>query len=1244
MVKSVPNVRDGGLIVRTNILGAFWLMNAKALKNIRCFANQKNQMKGVFMMNRFSQDHGVWGNIVTSYFPTTRNRSWHYLMVTFISMLMFVSFTILSGCSGGGGGTTTTPTTTPTTDTPTVDDPVVDDTGYTGSAKVSGTIKLSYLSSSDSTQIESTDTVGRAVPIRSKISKAVDTETEAVKLYVVGEDGELEDTGISCTFEEDGEDRTYDCDGVKDGINYIVRYVKLNATTGKALEMKASAYVPEGGTAPAGVVDVSPQTSVVVKALVDAILSATAGTGIDDEIVNTIIQSVKTAIETLVSSGFIQIPSMVVDVDDGTTLDDLVGDDTENEKLDNTAGLILTDSTVDAELGIIASYTQAASFDLSTVDTPEEKAALIQKVFNDLLTDETGDKEGMPDFFYNFFTWHYVEGMTVTAGDLLGTLIGSMTYYCGDNQSCTDPASVYYADTIAQITVTNALTLINAEMNELYAALTLINSLAGTAVEDLTDQQKANLALAKAQVAQFPPVIRGLFPSTMPDLTPTTELVTPQGIALIIFFEKVFMSSGTYLGDAASDDDWWEWDDGDLFVSLGMETYVTTHSDEFQGIEIFGLYLHPGTIWIEGNAANNYMGYEMESLMGGTDLMDLSQFALGGEPDITEGVDVTLTYPKATGGTGEIAMLYITHDGEPYGYWGIDPWSESQMTPYNGDQQAYFADNPDRIASDFTSGNYTITVYEPGTTNVLATKTFTKTVITGMLDTYAKLLTPAGEPVYPGDDATSEEMNAYNAAWDLFYNNVGHTTFAATLNSDGVAVDTGATHAKITVSWKAPVIDDLPDGVKMFYDIQIGFNDCDEFGGNCMWNDIWNTWQVDKRVYTTSFTIPELLPKIDRSANPYDAYNIHVGVNFVDLETGEYLGRGGSAYTQFYVGEPIDKTATFEIAGNVSIDANALSSDGVTPVKASDLRIALIKESMVDNTFTQTVIKISDITSTGDGKASYSLSPTIGDFLDNAGMNTWFNLIMIEDPDDTLSADDPLGNTVMMYWPDFSSGGLWFDTWGGILRVNKDTCTADGTCFSEEKIISGGEEVTGPKFYIGGGYYVQPDPTSITAVSAENLATDFTITGNVDTTNVTNAVVVMIKGGYNDSVGYWTESVLAIGEIISGTYTVTLSVGDFYDADGYPIDAYFDLVLIDDETTDGGPVAAGGSIDYMNDMVYWPDYSTMSFWFDTWRGDDNLHVIKETYDDVNFTWTREEWDVPTTYTTVQGPDLAVPIY
>ncbi|MBU1172377.1 MAG: hypothetical protein KKD44_22700 [Proteobacteria bacterium] len=1158
------------------------------------------------MMKRFPQDHGAKGIALSSFFTLSREFSWHFLMMTFISLLMFCSLAILNGCSGGGGGGTTPAV---VDDTP---DDTPEDTGYTGSAKVSGTIKLSYLSSSDSALVDADAAMGRATSIHAKTSKAVSAETEAVKLYVMGANGELVDTGIACTIEDDGNgDRAYDCDGVKDDVNYIVRYVMLNAATGKALEMKSQAYVPSGATAPTTTTDVTPRTSVVVKALVDAILSATAGSDIDDAVINSIIQSVKTAIETLVTSGAIQIPSMVVDVGDDTTLADLVGDDTENENLDNTAGLVLADDTVGGELGYISAVTQATKFDLSTVDTPAEKEALIRKVFKDLLTNDKGEADDMPTFFYNFFIWHYVNNMTVTPDQLLQALINSMTY----DDSVTP-------ETKAEVTVANALTMFNTFIARVHVL---------TAKDPLTLNTSE-----KAELAEIPGVVRGLFPVSFGSATTSTNLITPQGIAMVIFFDEVFMAEtvvpASATVDGTTDDsgqitydnhNLYEWDDEALFTTLGLATYVSTHSSEFNGIEIFGLYLHPGSVWIEGSG--DTPGEEREALMLGTDLMNLSSFVNDAiDMDITDqsGATVTLTYPKASGGTGTVDLVYVTYqDGQ--GNWGVNPWEEARIGMAPDSTEPVIID-PTRVISDFTSGTYTINVTLG---NVTATKSFTKTVITGMMNKYVKMVSPAGMPIWPGNNASQDEWDAYNAAWSAFERNGGRTNFTANVTDLGTVpgVDETATKAKITLSWQAPVVT-LPEGVKMVYDLDIGQGSCDDTG--CSWTQIWNTWDSGKRIYTTSFTIPRLFDIQDAQDALSNPYHLNIRVNFVNQATGEQLGSGGNAHTEFSVGTPIDLANTFTIEGAITIN-----DDTITP---SHLRAALVKETQVDNTFTRRIVRIADIT----GETSYRLEFEIGDFLSTDSVNSWYNLVLIPDEYDSLSDGDLLGINEVTFWPDYTSGGMWFDTWGGILRVKKDTCNAAGDCFYEEKIITGSEAVIGPKFYIGQGFYVAPDPTQLEPVPANVLTQTFTIQGDVDVTNVDRPVVLLMEEGYSSTSGFYIQTVLRIATIDQGQYSLTAEVGDFYKADGTPTDTHFQIVLVNDADpadTSMNAVAMGEPLDYLE--TWWPDWSTGTSGFDTWRGTE-LHYYKETYDDQNTSWSYDEWAIPSQTTTITGPSLS----
>ena len=1121
---------------------------------------------------------------LSTFSPWFKGRTWHFLFMTLITLSLFTVLSVLSGCSGAGGsgGSPTTPADTP-------DD---DDDGYTGSAKVAGTIKLSYLSSSDSAEVEDGTPVGRR-----KGSKAVDTVNEAVRLYVVGENGELEDTGISCSMDEDENgDRSYECDGVKDGVNYIIRYMKLSGT-GKALELKANAFVPQGEDSPEGEVDVSPQSSVVVQALVDAVLSATAGTGISDDLVNAIIESVKNAIEALVASGVIQIPSMVLDVDLGTTLADLIGNGPENDGLGNAAGMILADSSIGAQLGFMAAEFQADLFDLTTVDTAEEKEVLIRKVFNDFLTDDKGGSDDMPQFFYNFFTWLYVNNDTVTMGELLTTLLGSMEY---------GPAAI----NIGNVTVGNVLTMFNSQMSTLHALLAKDPT-------TLTDNEKSFLA-------QYPGVIRGLFPTGFGTATASTSLVTPQAIAMVIFVEKIFMPATVIPAelDGSADDggtvsyseeDYFRWDDMAFFDFLGLPVYVASHPAEFTGVSINGLYLHPNMVWIDGVGSK-------EALMLDTNVMNLAAFASSSDPSITDasGATVTLTYPKASGGTGTISLVYMTHDGGSEGSWGLNPWSEAYMAdPVN------VVINPARVVSDFTSGTYTITIVLDGKTT---TKSFEKTVITGMGDAYVKMISPAGMPIWPGDDATSAEIDAYSVALKAFDANGGRTNYSANVMDDGSAPGLGdtASKAKITVSWQPPAVT-LPEGVKMVYSIDIGQSNCTDTM-NCTWTPIWNSWNTNKRIYTTAFTIPYLFPVQSAEAALSNPYHINIGVYFVNQATGEQLGTGGNAHSEFSVGEPIDLNATFTIRG-----LNAITIKDDAGVNPAHLRAAVVKETQVGDTFTRTIVKIADIS----GSTAYSLTFKIGNFLSVSNVNTWYNMVLIQDASDTLEPGDYLNFATMTYWPDYSAGNMWFDTWGGMLKVGKNICTSDGTCVNTMDIITGGEVIDGPAFFIGSGGYVAPDPSTLTPVPLDQLDDTFSIVGNINSMGMTQAKVVLIEEGMDSASGFMVQTVKRVATLTASQYTLSPVVGDFYDAAGLPTGKSYQILLVDDEIS----VVTEGYVLSGSLPLYWPDGSTMNFGFDTWKGG-SLYIYKDIFDSVTGTWAYTSVAVPGDTITVYGPNLA----
>ncbi len=171
---------------------------------------------------------------------------------------------------------------------------------FSGSSLIEGAVALSSLVGLDAAAIEPSQQAPKSARISTRsafVQPRAGTETAGnavVKLYAVSADGELQDTGINCKFSNDENangDPKYFCDGVADGNTYVVKYVRL-LDGNKAIEMKVNVDIPEGA-AQANAEEISPQSTVVVDAIVKAVLSATEGKEIDPEVVKDIIKSVK---------------------------------------------------------------------------------------------------------------------------------------------------------------------------------------------------------------------------------------------------------------------------------------------------------------------------------------------------------------------------------------------------------------------------------------------------------------------------------------------------------------------------------------------------------------------------------------------------------------------------------------------------------------------------------------------------------------------------------------------------------------------------------------------------------------------------------------------------------------------------------------------------------------------------------------------------------------------------------------
>lgn len=940
--------------------------------------------------------------------------------------VLFAAGLFLSACGGGGGGGGggTAPTVSdngPGQDNQQDSQPETQNP-FSGLAKLVGTVSLDGLSSADKAALGSGNTAGRAA---ARSLAAVDPQNAFVKLYVLDENGNLKDTGLDGDLKSDG---SFVVDGVKDGVNYIVRYVQ-RTTTGKVLELKSRAYVPPmgsgGGTGvPEVRVEVAPETTVIVEAIVSAVLEATEGTGISDEVVAKIADAVEQTVKSLIEKKVIALPSSFVVDAPAQDLQELETARVENKRLTDAAGQILATDDVAASMNVLKAEVQFGAPGESATD--EEKAALVKRVFRQLI-----GGGGVPDFFVRFFADLYVQGVTATPAKLLGAV----------------SAGLGGADT-------------SGDLDEFKATLARAYDLLGKT--EKTESEKRELA-------EIPPIVFGLFPAPQAesdvdwstDLAEDTDLSVPQGIALVVFSVDEHETDETPFDPFASGSLM------DLFHFWGVV-------DRYAGPDVFDLWVYPGTVWIEqtNDQGDPAGGQDVDALSAGACVGDVEKMMMsasspasseGGSVDPWAGVTAKLKYPKRDGSFGVVelvpeASLPEAKNDFPFGpCFVIDPWREGTKSQ-EGD---WWEPNLERVVSDFDSGTYTVRVYDADGTE-LVSKSFERKVIVGMRDARAKLITPREFPEFPGPNASPEEQDAFDRATQEYFRTGGDTHFAANACVDETAPCTEPDGAKVTVSWDPPEVT-LPDGVKLAYEIEVGRNVCESGStGPCQWNMIYSTWDRDRNIYATSFTLPVVLPKTDPGEEPYE---LNVRVEFVDARTGDHLGEGGWSHARFYVGDPVDPDATFAIVGKVTGEDPSAPGD-----RAPGPKVALFWERWNPEAETNEMgtLAVSDVADDG----TYKLEPTIGSFF-KAPAGAWFGVVAFWDEDRNggyNEVSDPGGWTYREYsaWPDWNQS-IWFDTWGGVVKVNTDVCATDGSgCKHSEVVVVGGETVKGPNFTLGG--------------------------------------------------------------------------------------------------------------------------------------------------------------------------------
>ncbi len=978
------------------------------------------------------------------------------------------------------------------------------DQPYSGSSIIKGLISLSSLTRSDSYSYENATAKGimsRALT-RASDDPANTPDNAIVKLYVVGPDGELIDTNIDCAFTGEDDEKGnpgYKCDGAADGLHYVVKFIKL-IDGDKAIEMKVNVEVPQGQVnvdSP----EISPQSTVVADTIVNAILSATAGQDIDQDVIDNIIGSVKTAIIKLVESGAVQIPSMVTEApkdEKGDYIDnvaDFEGEQeiqfAENEQMDSAAGALLSSQAVANGLDIVKVDIDLKRLESIETDSDEGKHQLIKRIFNELL----GDSD-MPRFFFDFLSTQYIAGETTDLQSLFGAIAVGLRI---NPQFGVDMSEL-------DLTKSDAMAAFEKRLSEIYSLLDRKTN------GELTEADKESLAQIQAVI----PAAFSRDDWQNRTLEPTDELNIPQAIVFTIFitddyirssFKEYASESGQELKAIASaekdengvisvemdepvDFDPMHYDENyDPDSNLGQPGFMQLlgffdkeNIDNLTGIDIFQMDIMPGKAWIP---EENGMGQEHDMLRVEVGISDVAAMAAmiqpsePGEMPSQPELSVTLEYPTSTGTASvelmdEAELFYDRGmppsatplemesaeakgehppemEGDSRGGNGpslerrfiLDPWrmkqkdSESSMVPTEL--------TLDDIISDFTSGIYTIVVKDADG-NELERREFKKKVLIGMQYASPRLTSPNGMPQWPVEcQFTMGECTEFDKQMQEWTASGGTTTFAP---------EDGAEEAKITLSWERPKVE-LPDGVKIAYSLNIGFNKgCNEYG--CDWELIYDSWQSGRLLFGTSFTLPTPLAQTDLASGA--DYNVNVCAQFIDTETGDEIGQGGCGHANFFVGEPLDLSATFDIKGQVPTGL-----DG-------PWKVALISEKMNEDSlfggWETTVHQISDI----DDNDQYLLQPTLGDFLNGEMMPP--QIVLFKDDADK---EGEIEEREMRFWPN-GTENIRFDAWGGILRYVKESRPAPGSKEPDdfkrkEIVVTGGESLIGPSFL-----YLKDDP------------------------------------------------------------------------------------------------------------------------------------------------------------------------
>lgn len=895
------------------------------------------------------------------------------------------------------------------------------------------------------------ETFGSTTQEGSKAVKFSAAGDEIVKLYVMGEDGELKDTNLTCDITGDG---SYSCDNIAENKEYIVRYMK-EVSGGRVLEMKSNVTVADTDVTGATVNRV---TTLIVEAVSKAVEEAILGVELTEDKIKELVASVKDAVKTsitsLVSQGLIEIPSeddLIVEAN----FDDFKSKTEKNEKLKDSSSTILTADAVTSRMSASKSEAKLSNYADMT------KKELVREIFA-----QTQDKGDVPTWIVEFL------------GDKYNDVPADYTFSSFISQ-------LLFESDIGDTEQLRRIGLTESDINDLI--IDANDNLHESGFTKLKEEIEAHYALkAKAnktdadfkELGEFSPIIEYLFPeSFVESMTADTKLANMgQAIVVVMYAEDVFIKqiaveyfhnkidNGELYEDQIKNLDVLQLNPMFIFEDLGFQDVIT----QYDKMEINWFEIQTNNYWDENSSKPTeflslYADVEKPSWM-----MSEGDLAIN-----SEDFEASLTYPTASGVKSVDLDVEVNNEGVELKYSAWDSCNGS------GDCQP---DTSKMNITDYVSGDYTISVTYGGET---FTKTFKdRIVIKDVQDYKVELTTPKEQPQWPEilndknidwshlTSAQEQANNDYNTAWTQYMQD-GVTVFAS--NDDGVAKDVIFRWDDSNVLNKIDALN-LPDNIVPAY--QVGLNlynpDIDGDGEvsdterntcNSNWDqcniEIYNTWWNNNPIKGNSFKLPILLDETVGEGR----YNIKVNLVFLDKNTGNEVGQGGNSWAEFQVGTGTalhgDEAITF--TGNISKE---LTTNTTLP---TNLKVALIKEQCEfdDATFEQSCEQ--GYLATGNVvDNSYSLSTDVNTTRSALGSNNgYIRLIVFNDANGNGKWDDnPTTNIVEQTWnPD---ANLWFDNWGDfVINVDRWSDTNSTNSHSTYKVKQGEDvNVTGVDFKI----------------------------------------------------------------------------------------------------------------------------------------------------------------------------------